>query len=712
MFQWKICLLTILLVSIFNRRFARAQTLAPNNNQQNLENILIKNEENHHDFTILTEGIDVGKNNVIKCKLLRELPEVNPPIFSISTIRQNINIFENNNSITTQSDLITIGTLLGGSWYFSTNQPNLINRNTWHLNEAQYLRQTDSADYVVGSQPTFWQSQSDGQYWGVTTVQRFGYTPPPTIADGFIPSQRMQSDAIRRTIKVEAAPKTLVQLVSGEDNVVAEAYVDSSGVYHFENILTGGQTSSFNNYRLRLYPNGELTAKPEIKEVNFSSLPGQLSKDTSALIISSGFNRFNTQNSFVGDFTDWRGGVAYRLGVTEDLTLGTGVIYDQSMLGLGEIFYQPAGLLLQVVFSGLLGTEEGLKYNANIRLRPSSNLRLNFESNELAQQFLANWEPFPGVSLTLSGNNRDDIIVGNINLSYSSGNFSAFASADIDTHENWRLNFNSRLGKLQLTHRSNQNTTNSLISYNLSESLDKGHSLELGYETSNTTNYGSLTWRYRSPAKTRDGRNLWNFNLEYGIGSQGSGFIGSVSTALIPGLNLRLRYQGISPIDNSDSFSIELTPSFNLEPRLTPGDLRYQSLRSQGGLFIQPFLDTNGNSRLDRDEKIYTEKADLLLTVNNQPIQRFQADVTNNGILIKLFPDNYRLDLNPSGYPPNWQPTESAYAVEVVAGGYTRLKIPFTPSDTVTSALTDNNSRMGNAHQKLNIAGDAHPTCN
>ncbi|MDJ0736549.1 MAG: carboxypeptidase-like regulatory domain-containing protein [Nostocaceae cyanobacterium] len=222
-----------------------------------------------------------------------------------------------------------------------------------------------------------------------------------------------------------------------------------------------------------------------------------------------------------------------------------------------------------------------------------------------------------------------------------------------------------------------------------------GNSLHFGYETRNNNgdndNLATLSWRYRSPQKTRDGRNLWDFDVGYGIASQGSAFIASASTAFIPGLNLRLRYQGVSATSNSDNFRIELSPSFSLQPRLTLGDSRYERFRSEGGLLIQPFLDKNGNGKLDKNEKIHTEDAELLLTVNNKPIKSFGVDTskTKSGILIKLTPNNYRVDLDPAGYPIDWKPTQTAYAVEVAAGGYTPIQIPFTPSYTVAGTLTN-----------------------
>ncbi|NJM22937.1 MAG: carboxypeptidase regulatory-like domain-containing protein [Richelia sp. SM1_7_0] len=607
--------------------------------------------------------------------ILDGLPQVDSPAFSFSTIGQSINISGTGNNTNAQGNLTAIGTMLGGSWYIRTNQPTLIDRQTWNINEAQYLRQTPTSDYVVGSHPTFWRNQG-GQFWGVTTVQRFGYTPPETVGDGFSPSQRMRSNQIGRTISGEAAPGTLVQLTQGlEDNVIAEILVDSSGIYRFEDVPTGSGIGNIggNNYQVRLYPNGQLTATPEIRDANFASLPGQLTKGTSALIVSSGLNRENTSNSLLGNFNNFRGGVAYRLGVSEDLTLGTGVIYDKSMLALGELFYQPAGFPLEVAFSGLLGTDEGLEYNADIRFRPSNDFDLNLNSDKFSQRFRANWRALKGISFRASGNTREKALAAGMSFSRSSKGFYTFASADIDTNNNFRWSLNSRLGKIQLRNYGNEITTNSQLSYNFSKSSSTGNSLHFNYETSREDNLASLNWQYRSKSRDRYGRSLFDFDLGYGIGSQGSGIIASASTAAVPGMNLRLLYQGISTTSSSDSLRIELSPSFYIQPQLALGDSRYERLRGEGGLLIQPFLDKNGNGKLDKNEKIYTEDADLLLSLNNKSIKRLRPDITNNGVMIQIPPNNYRLDLDPAGYPIDWKPTQTAYAVEVAAGGYTQI---------------------------------------
>ncbi|MDJ0675632.1 MAG: carboxypeptidase regulatory-like domain-containing protein, partial [Calothrix sp. MO_167.B42] len=70
-----------------------------------------------------------GNNQQEQPVILDGLPKVNPPIFNISNIGQNINISGNNNSTTSQGDLTTIGTIFGGSWYVRTNQPKLTDRS-------------------------------------------------------------------------------------------------------------------------------------------------------------------------------------------------------------------------------------------------------------------------------------------------------------------------------------------------------------------------------------------------------------------------------------------------------------------------------------------------------------------------------------------------------------------------------------------------------
>ncbi|HEY9706002.1 MAG TPA: hypothetical protein V6C58_26440, partial [Allocoleopsis sp.] len=301
--------------------------------------------------------------------ILEGLPVVKSPDFSFSTIAEQINIngSQSSNQLTTQGNLTTIGTIFGGSWFFRINQPDLVDSRTWKIEEGQYLKQSDFSDYVIGSQPTFWPSQGTGDFWGFTTVQRFGFKPDNLDGGGFIPSQRLQSNTINRIIEGAAQPGTLVQLVSGYDNtIVRQVLVDSSGVYRFDNVPISGNGG---NYKVLLYANGQLANTPIEQAPIFLDLPGQLTQGTSSLILSGGLSRNTNNNDFFGNLTDIRGGIGYRHGVSDSLTLGTGIIYDKYLLGLFDIFYQPNNIPLKVALSALQ-TPEKLKYNANISIRP------------------------------------------------------------------------------------------------------------------------------------------------------------------------------------------------------------------------------------------------------------------------------------------------------------------------------------------------------
>ncbi|MGB7519980.1 MAG: hypothetical protein WA896_10150, partial [Spirulinaceae cyanobacterium] len=387
--------------------------------------------------------------------ILSGLPLLEAESFTFTNLGQRVNLTNNDDGgINSQGELTALGTVAGSSWFVKLNQSDLRDGRSWRIGEVQLLRQTPTADYVLGSQPTFWRSQEGGEYWGLTTIQRWGFTPAVAFkGGGFSPSQRLQATQVGRTIVGEAEPGTLVQLTTGfATSVVAEVLVDSSGVYRFEDIPAKRAT-----YRILLFANGQLTDEPEIQEANFSTLPTQLPAGASALTVSGGGRReFRGENELWGSFTDWRGGVAYRRGMTEDLTLGLGLVYDHQWLGLGEFFYQPQKLPLQATVSALVDVEEGDgDINANLRFQPSRNFSLNLDSDRLSNRFNLNWQIFPGLTLTGNGNSRDATLAGGLRVAHSSRYFSLFATASLDIDNNLRWSLNQRLGNLRLTHQGN-----------------------------------------------------------------------------------------------------------------------------------------------------------------------------------------------------------------------------------------------------------------
>ena len=118
------------------------------------------------------------------------------------------------------------------------------------------------------------------------------------------------------------------------------------------------------------------------------------------------------------------------------------------------------------------------------------------------------------------------------------------------------------------------------------------------------------------------------------------------------------------------------------------GDQQAEQLRGRGGIMLQPFFDLNANDVHDPDESYYTEATDLLFILNAKPIQATEPTILDARVLLRLPSGRYRLDLDPAGFPLNWKTEMSALAVDVVAGSYTPVPIPFQPSYTVIGVIS------------------------
>ncbi|HEY9633700.1 MAG TPA: carboxypeptidase-like regulatory domain-containing protein [Coleofasciculaceae cyanobacterium] len=627
---------------------------------------------------------------------LEGLPRIKAPDVTIAAVEQRVNATNlQGDSLDVQGELQAVGSIFSGSGYVRINQPEIGDSRTWNVAEAQYLQQNLFADYVVGSQPTFWRSQRAGNYWGFTTIQRQGFTSPEQLyGGGFSPRERLQSNSVGRTVVGEAEPGTLVQLMEGfGGRVLDEVLVDSSGIYRFENVAVEGNIFG-SNYQVLLYRQGR-TQPPEIREATFSTVPGQIPAGASATIISAGVGRNVDANRFLGKFTDIQGGIGQRWGVSESFTVGVGTVYDQTVRGLGEIFFRPSNVLFEVSASVLTPDDKNTwDIDANVYYQPTPNIIARFNSDRFSRRFNLDWRLSPQFTLLGSYNSLDGIAAG-MQIALSSPVGFTFARATLDEQNRLRWTLIQRLGALEFNGRGNEVGTLSELKYNLSGErlFDTGHALLLDYETLNLTapeQLLTLGWRYRSPAQAADGNYLWETYLGYGVGSQGSGIVATTQIAALPGLLLRLRYQGISVNLGEESYSIELVSSANLQRGIFPGDRRADYLRTQGGLLIQPFFDRNNNAKHDPEEEYYTETANLLFILNNQPLKSSRPEVQGDRVLVRLPPGTYRLDLDPAGFPLDWQPSVDAMAVDVVAGSYTPIPVPLIPSFSLSGVVTDN----------------------
>ncbi|TVQ57571.1 MAG: carboxypeptidase regulatory-like domain-containing protein [Spirulina sp. DLM2.Bin59] len=622
--------------------------------------------------------------------LLDGLPEITPLSFTRTALAQDITLNKNKGSAwQNRGRLIAVGTILGSSWFTRITQPNLLESDRWQLSEFQILRQTDASDYFIGSQPTFWRNQTPGDFWGFTTIQRQGYSPFPyrNISGGANPTRRLQPEQVTATISGRTEPGTLVQLVDNlrQREVLAEELVDASGIYRFNDVPVGRGLQR--NYYLLLFPDGSLAAEPIIEAARFILLPEQLPPNTGAIVASAGWRRDLKPTKFFGQLQDFGGGIAYRRGISEDLTLGIGGIYDGGLYGLAELFYQPKRTPLRLAISGLISNDADV--NAEM-VWDERDLYITVNTDLERTRYSLNWQVFRGLRFSSRGTLDESARFG---LQYSTSGRSSSTilgfNWQTDNQIDWR--WYQRLDQFTLSHRGSDRpdlfTTNTQLDYRLNWS----EFLTLGIDTEAARQHHYLItagWQYRSRDRNSIGQSLWQTELGYGIGSQGHGPYALIGTTVIPGLFLEARYETIALRSNRDRFTLQLRSSLGFQEGIGPGERRPERLRTEGGLLIKPFYDFNGNGRRDAGEPIYRDSTDFLI-VNNEVVRSQQVYQEGDRLYLPLPPGRHRVDLEEAGFPPDFQPTTHSFAVEVVAGSYTPLLIPLQASYTLMGVVTN-----------------------
>jgi len=644
-----------------------------------------------------TNQSDLSKATVEPPIDLTNIPYIFAPSFTVTTINNEESGQSFRSRATQNRTLTSSGSLLGGAWLLSLNETQTENENSWRLGSASYTLQKDSTDLFVGSQSPFWRSTSSNPFWGVTTVQRWGLTMPPI--NGGSAKIRVQPSRFGQTVRGKAAPGTLVQLLSPyNQQVFAEVLVDESGEYSFNDII-------LSEVRLLLYAQGKLTSKPEERILQLPIVIGQLPHKASALILSVGTGRNNSgnNNEFLGSFTDLRGAASYRYGISQELTLGVGGSYEDGFRGLTELFFQPENTPLQITASALTPTpQRDWEINANIRYNPTSKLRINLATDLQSSRLRINQNILPNL-LVFSNFNYD--YTANSPFRYNIGTrarlsgqkFSASLTLEWDNVSNLQWNFNVRKGNFELEHFRNDSSTKTKLTYDILENstlneYNSYNSLVLNYQTltpiSSTSSTGnsllSLSWRFKPNSSKLE------IELGYGIASEGSGFIINFADEIFSGLFLQANYSNIGLGSNADRFRLSLSSCFDFKRGFCLKDSFRARPRVDNGILLKPFFDRNNNGIKEPTEPLIVKNSGSLLIVNNKSVFQYRSEVTDNGIIASLKPGMYRLDLDPSGYPLDWFPTKNtAVAIEVVAGGFTEVVIPFARSYTLSGTVTD-----------------------
>ncbi len=626
------------------------------------------------------------------------LVSVDPPVANLSAVSERINLSGATNSqLNTQGEFKAVGTVLGSSWYLRVDQPQLANLLTWGLSEAVAINQNASADWIAGSQSPFWRRQGNptGSYWGITTIQRQDFTPPTSLSGGdFVPNERLQSSRLGRTVIGTAQPGTVVRLIKGfNTEVIGQVLVDSSGVFRFENVVVSKEGDFGSGYRLLLYPSGQLTADPQVRDVTFTTVPGQLSAGTGAWIASAGANYNRKPTEFVGKLDGLQGGAAYRRGISESVTVGAGIIADPlAVRGLGEVFWQPTGVPLQASISAVTG--ERWDMVSNVNYQPSSTLSANFSSDKLSSRADVNWQLTPKFTASSKYDSLSGVAIGgNYNFSLAP-NSNSNVQGTFDSKSFLRWSASHQQNEWQLGLQGNEISLNSEVSYRLPSATGSTQNLAINYQSTTTaspTTFGQLLWRYQSTPLQAD--------LGYGLSRLGKGFNAGLGMTMAPGLQFIGRYQGISASSNRESFSLELQSTLDFQSGKQAATTRVEDLRTRGGIAIQTFFDRNRNGIQDTGEESYWHPE--LVMLNKKPLNPSQTNKLANRVEIASPPGSYRIDLNAAHLPPRWrsgmtgaddQPVDSL-RVNVALGSYTTIAIPLTPIYTVAGVVSDSTGK-------------------
>jgi hypothetical protein len=660
---------------------------------------------NKYAIEIVSPSLDWTAGNTIVEQPIEidGLPIAKPAGWGVGAIQERVNFAgQNGNSGGSQGELKAIGNIFDASWYLRLDQSQFDLPKNWNITDGIVIRQRPKNDIAIGSQTPFWRSPSgyqNGTYWGATSIWREGFTPPTqSYGSDFSIGDRLQSSRIGRSIAGQAVPGTLVQLVNGTQlQVIKESLVDSSGVYRFDNVVVNNNIDNpfGQDYRVLLYPNAQLTASPEIRPAQFVTTPGQLPTGASALVVSAGGNRIAAGN--FGNFDAVQGGALYRRGVNENLTVGVGAAFERQLLGVGEIFWQPDRIPLQVAVSATTGAQGSIL--GRVDYNPSPDFFFTGNIDRLSTRSAANWRVNNNFTALSNYDSRRGTSIGGQYNSNNSRYNSTYLRAELDDRARLRFSANQRLDNWQLSHQSNESASTTQVIYKLDKNLDRiidaGHELVASYQTNTQTagitnsspDFTSLVWRYRSPERTDNGRSRWQTELGYGLNSFGNGAIAGIDLNLAAGLQLRGSYRGVSENNGRNSYSIELNTTLLTSNGIQGTDGQIEDLRTQGQVKLTAFMDNNSNGRQDPGEAAYYDP--LLFKINQKQLKYFQVANSSNAAIVKLPPDSYRLDIDPAGYPINYRAAVDAIRLEISAGNFTPISIPLVPAYVYTGEVRD-----------------------
>ncbi len=302
----------------------------------------------------------------------------------------------------------------------------------------------------------------------------------------------------------------------------------------------------------------------KLDKLDYKNSAPILPKGTTTLTVSGGGKgNLLSKKDVLGEFEDFRGGLAYHEGLDDNFTLGLGFFYEDFLSSFSQITYQPTNFPLRTTIS-FLTSEDGIDINSHLQLKPSQDFVLNFYSNSEAQKFDLNWGVASGITLTAAGDNQKETLKAGAKIAFKNEFLSFLAQAQLDNNNDLQWKVSSKLGRLQLIHASNKLKTNSKIQYDLADySSNFQFAMFFKHQTQEIRKkqeeLGIIGWNFNSGEKIANNRYDWQLSLGYGFGSQGQGAIVLATKTINPKLFFKFTYENISLRSDDTKIKFELT---------------------------------------------------------------------------------------------------------------------------------------------------------
>jgi hypothetical protein len=348
-----------------------------------------------------------------------------------------------------------------------------------------YTHQNNQDNLILGFQKTFWPSENNHQYWGVTTVEHWGK--------------------------------------------------DSS-------------------------------QKLNISKLNYTKKAPVLSPGSSTLTFSGGGNQnLTNKDNSSREFEKFRGGITYHRGLIDEVTMGVGFVYEDLLMGFTQLTYDSDRLPVTTTLS-LLAKDSQVNFHSHINFEPTKGFVLDYYYNDKTKQkFDVNWNVISGLTLTAQGNSQNKSLSTGIKVAINNQYLSFSANAALDSKNNLHWKFNSQIGPFQLTYNNREQQRTSELNINLVNSKTLGLNCaafvkyqmrEVKQNSEEFTVWGS---KIQSTEKIGNNKPNWTFEVGYGSGSHGQGFIANSSIGLKHNLSLQLSYQEISAISDETKWKVQLS---------------------------------------------------------------------------------------------------------------------------------------------------------